>query len=183
MQTTYFFSLISSVHSSLFRERTGISVWRALVCVFARLRLFAQGVSWGSYFSILAIFIFWDSYTLHIRDFHARYYRTPPFIGSVQCLCASWLCIPCFFSPHTFEGLYIWRVIYIWRTIYIWRAISIWRPISVWRALRSSEDWIILTLRYQLRQKWRNWSLEIRTMYQAQYTLYVYTPCLYTWFT
>ena len=28
-----------------FRERTGIFVWRAVVYVFARLRLFAQGVS------------------------------------------------------------------------------------------------------------------------------------------
>ena len=50
----------------------------------------------------------------------------------------------------------IWRAIYVWRAICIWRDISIWRPISVWRALHSSKAWIILTLRYQLRQKWRH---------------------------
>ena len=58
--------------------------------------------------------------------------------------------ILCVFPPHTFGGLYIWRA------IYILRAISIWRPTFVWRAPRSSKDWITLTLRYQLRPKWRN---------------------------
>ena len=129
------------------------------------------------------------------------------FIGSVQCLCASWLYILCLYSVffhlifflflmhtscvfslcihactpmwyiiphHTFGGLYIWRAIYIWRSI------SISRTISVWRAPRSSKDWITLTLGYQVRQKWRNWSLEIRTMYQAPYTLHVYIHHVYT---
>ena len=80
MQNTYFFLSFLMFILPYFRERTGILVWRAVVCVFARLRL-------------------------------------------------------CSFSSPRFY---------------------IWSHISVWRALRSSEDWIILTLRYQLRQKWRN---------------------------
>ncbi len=45
MQNTYIFlSFLLFILPSL-RERTGILVWRAAVCVFARLRLFAQGVS------------------------------------------------------------------------------------------------------------------------------------------
>ncbi len=87
MQNTYFFLSFLMFILPYCRERTGILVWRAVVCVFARLRL-------------------------------------------------------CFF--FFFTAILYLEVIYIWT------------PIPVWRALRSSEDWIILTLRYQLRQKWRN---------------------------
>ena len=127
------------------------------------------------------------------------------FIGSVQCLCARdsvfCVCTLCFFfHPIRLEGSIFWGPyiyleghIYIWRVIYIWRAISIFGGPYIFgepylfgglylfeSSLRSSKAWIILTLRYQLRQKWRHWSLEIRTMYQGTYTLYVYIHHVYT---
>ena len=39
MQNTYFFLSFLMFILPYFRERTGILVWRAVVCVFARLRL------------------------------------------------------------------------------------------------------------------------------------------------
>ena len=82
-----------------------------------------QGVSWESFLSLLVLFKFWHCPTLHIRDFHVRYYRTPPFfIRSVQCLCVSWLCILCLYSVFLhpirldgsiFGGLYIFGVLYL----------------------------------------------------------------------
>jgi hypothetical protein len=42
-----------------------------------------QGVSWGLFLSKLVIFLFRYFPTLHIRDFHVRYCRTPPFYWEV----------------------------------------------------------------------------------------------------
>jgi hypothetical protein len=72
-----------------------------------------QGVSWGSFLSILVIFIFRYSPTLHIRDFHIRYYRTPPFYwerkvsvthhDSVFCVCTLCFSTSFFlFIPHAY---------------------------------------------------------------------------------
>ena len=41
MQNTYFFLSFLMFILPYFRERTGILVWRATVCVFARLRLYS----------------------------------------------------------------------------------------------------------------------------------------------
>jgi hypothetical protein len=75
-----------------------------------------QGVSWGSFFSILLIFIFRHSPTLHIRAFHVRYYRTPSFYWertvSVCIMTLYSVFVLCVFPPHAFGGLYIWRAIY-----------------------------------------------------------------------
>jgi hypothetical protein len=46
-----------------------------------------QGVSWGSFLSILVIFIFRSSLTLHIHDFHVRYYRTLPYLLGASSVC------------------------------------------------------------------------------------------------
>ena len=70
-----------------------------------------QGVSWGSFFSILLIFIFRYSHTLHIRAFHVRYYRTPSFYWertvSVCNMTLYSVFVLCVFPPHAFGGLYI----------------------------------------------------------------------------
>ena len=55
-------------------------------------------------------------------------------------------------GPYIFGGSYLFGGLYLFGGIF-----------------RSSKAWIILTLRYQLRQKWRHWSLEIRTMCQGTY--------------
>jgi hypothetical protein len=125
------------------------------------------------YFAILPPFIF------VISMFDILAHRL--FIGSEQCLCASWLCILCFSTSsfflfllhtscvfflcihacpplcyiiprHPFGGLYIWRSLYIWRNISIWRALSVLRAPSSFLFFPSSKASIPLTLRYQLRQ-------------------------------
>jgi len=64
------------------------------------------------------------------------------FIGSVQCLCASCLCIHactpmCYIIPHhPFDGLHIRRVLYIWRNLfclegYLLGGLCAWRAVSL----------------------------------------------------
>ena len=124
-----------------------------------------QGVSWGSFLSIFVIFIFWYSPTLHLRDFHVRYYRTPPSYWertvSVCIMTLYSVFVLCVFPPP-FSYLFLMHTscvfflfihactpmcyiiprhpfggIYIWRVIYIWRNISIWRALSVLSAPSS----------------------------------------------
>jgi hypothetical protein len=61
------FSLASSIAMSAAHRSSCLS-WGSV-----------QGVSWGLFLSKLVIFIFRYSPTLHIRDFHVRSCRTPPF--------------------------------------------------------------------------------------------------------
>jgi hypothetical protein len=60
-----------------------LAVFALRLCTHAELFLLSwgsvQGVSWGLFLSKLVIFVFQYSPTLHIRDFHVRYYRTPSF--------------------------------------------------------------------------------------------------------
>jgi hypothetical protein len=60
-----------------------LAVFALRLCTHAELFLLSwgrvQGVSWGLFLSKLVIFVFQYSPTLHIRDFHVRYYRTPFF--------------------------------------------------------------------------------------------------------
>ena len=134
-----------------------------------------QGVSWGSFLSLLVIFMFWYSLTLHISDFHVRYSRTPPFYWERTVSVCSWLCLLClssvffFFTPIRLEGS-IFGGPYISGGPYIFGGPSLYLEGHIYLEgyiylagyiyLRT-----ILTLRYQLRQKWRHWSLEIRTRY------------------
>ena len=136
-----------------------------------------QGVSWESFLSLLVLFIFWYSPTLHIRDFHVRYYRTHRLFYSERtvsvCIVTLYsVFVLCFFTPHTFGGLYIWRAIYIWRTI------------SVWRALRSSKAWIILTLSIPAASKMASLIFRDQNdVFRDIHFVCVYTPCLYTRYT
>ncbi len=103
-----------------------------------------QGVSWGSFLSLLVIFIFWYSLTLHIPDFHIRYSRTTTFLSGAYSVCVlvtlSSVFVLCVFSftpirleGSIFGGPYISGGPYIFGgpSLYleghiIWRAISIW---------------------------------------------------------
>jgi hypothetical protein len=139
-----------------------------------------QGVPWGSFFSILVIFIFRYSHTLHIRAFHVRYSTQSFYWECTVSVCIMTLYsvfILCVFPPHTFGGLYIWRA------IYTWRAISIWRPIFVWRAPRSSKDWITLTLRPTASKMAQLIFRDQNYVSSAIHFVCVYTPCLYTRYT
>ena len=111
-----------------------------------------QGVSWESFLSLLVLFIFWYSPTLHISDFHVRYYRTPPFYSertvSVASVC-SWLCILCLYSvfffnpirlegsifggPSIFEGTHIFGGPYLFGDLYLFGGLfARLRPGSSW---------------------------------------------------
>ena len=110
-------------------------------------------------------FIFCYPPTLHIRDFHVRYYRTPPFywertvsvcimtLYSVFVLCvfppplsfySSRILLAYFPSVSMYAPSMFYIIprhpfgwLYIWRALYFWRNISIWRALSVLRAPSS----------------------------------------------
>jgi hypothetical protein len=144
--------------------------------------------------------------SLSISDFY---------IGSVQCLCASYICILCLYSVFFFTSssfffllLYFLRIFpmspcihlsvlhhpspSVWRALYLEGHIYLKGPVYLWRLLACScllvRSCSFLLLRP--RSTWHfdtscvkngaNWSLEIRTMYQATYTLYVYIHHVYT---
>ena len=118
--------------------------------------------SLGDHFSL---YIFCYSPTLHIRDFHVRYTRTPSFLLGVYSVCVHYdsvfcACTLCFstssfflFLKHTSCVFFLcihactpmcyiiphhpFGGLYIWRSLYIWRNISIWRVLSVLRAPSS----------------------------------------------
>ena len=103
--------------------------------------------SLGDHFSLLVLFVFQYSPTLHIRDFHVRYYRTPPFYWectvSVRIMTLYSVVVPCVFPPsflfipHAYflrifplypcvhpdvlhhPSPYVWRVLYLEVHIYL----------------------------------------------------------------
>ncbi len=128
-----------------------------------------QGVSWGSFLSLLVIFMFLYSVTLHLPDFHVRYSRTPPFLLGAYSVCvlvtlSSVFVLCVFFTPIRLEGSifggpYIYGGPYIFGYfkghIYMEGHIYLEGYICLRVLFARLRPWIILTLRYQ-RQKWRH---------------------------
>jgi hypothetical protein len=120
--------------------------------------LFILGERTGSLLEFISISLL----LIFIPDFHVRYSRTPPFYWertvSVCIVTLSFVFVLCvFFHPirlegSIFGGSYIFGGPYIFGVPYLFGGLYLFGGI-----FRSSKaHWIILTLRYQLRQKWRH---------------------------
>ena len=153
------------------------------MCTFAITQL-SSCLSWGSWESLRNLFSLYyafyilifshPSYSLWISMFdiiaHRLFYSDRTV--SVCILTLYSVFVLCFFTPHTFGGIYIWRTIYIWR------------PISVRRALRSSKTWIILTLSIPSTSKMATLIFrDLNYVFRDIHFVCAYTPCLYTRYT